>query len=409
MGTKMSLMRRAMVALGVMALAAAAPAQTKRPVQGVTDKEIVIAAFGPLTGPASWMGLGTRDGFTMAIEEINKAGGIHGRQLKLVYEDDAFQVAQAQTVVRRVLSDTKPFMVYTGTGSTVFISVADTLRASRIPVYNGFSGSAAARKTPEVPNLFHGQAVSSTAFIEDLSKLLDDLKIKRVAVMHDVGEWGRSLCVPATELLKKRGMPALTVQNYKVGDTDFSGQLVALRNANAQLVVNCGHFPEASVILRQARELGVKALFVGDAAQANPSVWGRAGKATDNWIFNWFSPAFLSDETGPMVDFRAKYRARYPSAPAGRPNHADTFSYGDAYIIAKALRDAGPDLTVEGFAAAMKRIKNFQPSPINAVANFDNPSNEGFTESVWVLVRDGKTTVIGPSQIADLSRIASGL
>jgi branched-chain amino acid transport system substrate-binding protein len=392
--------------LTAMVLSQPAPAQT---VQGVTDKEILIAAFGPLTGPASWIGLGTRDGFTLGIEEINKAGGIHGRQIRLVYEDEAYQVAQAQTVVRRILAATKPFMIYAGTGSTVFISVADTLREAGIPVYSGFSGSAEVRKSPEAPNLFHGQAVSSATFVSDLATLLSDLKVQRLAVMFDVGEWGRSLCQPTVELMKKRGLAPLTVQNYKVGDTDFSGQLVAIRNANAQVVINCGHFPEASVILRQARELGIKSLFIGDAAQANPSVWARAGKATDNWIFNWFSPAFLSDETGPMVEFRAKYKARYPSAPAGRPNHADTFSYGDAYIIAKALRDAGPNLTPQGFNAAMKKIKDFQPSPINAVANFDNPGNDGFAKTVWVLVNDGKTVVMGPSQVADIAKIISGL
>ncbi len=392
--------------MGAVALPAAAPAQT---VQGVTDKEILIAGFGPLTGPASWIGLGTRDGFTLGIEEINKAGGVHGRQIRLVYEDEAYQVAQAQTVVRRILSSTRPFLVYSGTGSTVFISVADALREAKIPVYNGFSGSAAARKNPEVSHLFHGQAVSSVVFIKDLEALLDELKVKRVAVMFDVGEWGRSLCEPTIELLKKKGLAPLTVQNYKVGDTDFSGQLVAVRNANPQFVINCGHFPEASVILRQARELGVKALFLGDAAQANPSVWARAGKATDNWIFNWYSPAFLSDEQGPMVDFRAKFKARYPNAPAGRPNHADTFSYGDAYVIGRALRDAGPNLTPETFSAAMKKIVNFQPTPINAVASFDNSENDGFKKTVWVLVNDGKTKVMQSGDIAEIAKVLGGL
>lgn len=378
-------------------------------VQGVTDKEINIAAYGPLTGAASWIGLGTRDGLTLAFEEINKAGGIHGRQLKLTYLDDAYQVAQAQTVVRRITGEIKPFMVYSGSGSTVFVSVVDTLRESGLPVYNGFSGSAVVRKNPEVPNLFHGQAVSSTAFVKDLGTLLDQMKVKRVAVLHDVGEWGRSVCEPTVEELKKKGLAPLTIQTYKVGDTDFSGQLVAIRNSNAQIVVNCGHYPEASVILRQARELGVKAIFIGDTAQANPSVWERAGAAADNWLFNWYSPVFLSDEAGPMADFRAKYKARYPDAPAGRPNHADTFAYGDAHIIAKALKDAGPDLTKEKFMAAMKAIQNFQATPISAEASFNNPGNDGFSKTVWVLVRGGKTQVMGTPQIDEIAKLVGGL
>jgi len=396
-------------AAALMLVSAVASAQGKTPVQGVTDKEILIAGFGPMTGPASWAGLGNRDGFTLAIEEINKAGGINGRQIKFVFEDDASQVARAQTVIRRILTEIKPFMVFSGTNSVVFTSVADTLREAKIPVYNGFSGSVAARKKPEAPYLFHGQAVPSTAYVVDLEKLLTEIGAKRVAILHDLHEWGRSLCEPSIEMLKKKGTPAVVVQTYKFGDTDFSGQLVAIRNANPQVVINCGSYPEAAIILKQAREIGVKSLFIGDAAQANASVWARAGKGADNFIFNWFSPAFLSDETGPMVPFRAKYKARYPDAPAGRPNHGDAFAYGDAYIIAKALKDAGPDLTPDSFAAALKNIKNFQPTPITGFGNFDNPGHEGFLKSVWILVQDGKTQVIGAPQLKTIAGMVGAL
>src|SRR5690606_32186356 len=121
----------------------------------------------------------------------------------------------AQAVIRRIQSEVRPFMIYSGTGSTVFVSVADTLRQTGLPVYNGFSGSEIVRKEPEAPNMFHGQAVSARYVREDLVALLKDLGVERVAVMHDVGEWGRSVCEPSIEAMEEQlGLKPLTVQTY---------------------------------------------------------------------------------------------------------------------------------------------------------------------------------------------------
>lgn len=381
------------------------------PVQGVTDDEIFIAGFGPLTGSASWVGLGNRDGFSLAVKEINEAGGIHGRQIRFEFEDDAFEVSQAQQVVRRLIDQQQPFMIYAGTGSTVFLSVADALRDAGIPTYNGFSGSEAARATPEVETMFHGEAVSTQWVVPTTVDLLvDDLQAERVALMHEDGEWGKTLCDGIQQELESAGnVELVTVQTYGAADTDFSGQLVAIRDADPQVVVNCGLFPAAKIILRQANELGVDALFVGDAGQANPTVWADGGAATENWVFNWYEPYFMTDETGPMGEFRERYLAEYPDAPEGRPNHADTFSYGAAYLLAEALERAGPELTQEGFLQALSSISGFQATPISPEANCDNERNECFVETVWMLVQDGRPTPADEEDMAELSQlVASG-
>jgi branched-chain amino acid transport system substrate-binding protein len=345
----------------------------------------------------------------MAIEEINEAGGVHGRQLKLEWFDEAYEVATAQRLIRRLLSDVKPFMIYSGTGSTVFVSVHEMLRESGIPVYNGFSGSYLVRQDPEAPNMFHGHAVSAEWVQKGMLDLVQDLEAERVAVMHEVGEWGRSVCEPTIDLLKEVGVEPTTVETYTTGDTDFSGQLVSIRRTNPQVVVNCGLFPEAAVILQQARELGLQSIFIGDTAQANQSVWSRAGSAADNFIFNWYSPYFLTDEAGPMAEFRERYMERYPSAPEGRPAHSDTFAYGDARVIAEALERAGENPTHESFNEAMKTIVDFQTAPFNAHANFDNSRNDGFSVISFMRVIDGTPVNVDEQQLAELKEIVAGL
>lgn len=383
--------------------APAAPASNYVAPQGVTDDEIVIAAFGPMTGPVSWIGLGTRDGFTLAVEEINEAGGINGRKIRLEYFDDQNDVAYVQTVLRRITGEVKPFMVFSGSGSTIFVAVADQLRELGIPIYNGFSGSPLGRRDEEVDLMFHGQAVSGRYVTRDIIRLVQDLGTTNVAVIHDVGEWGRGVCLPTIEALGAVGITPAVVQTYAAGDTDYTGQLVAVRGSGADVVINCGHFPEAAVILQQAAELGVDAIFLGDTAQANSNVWERAGAAAEDFLFNWYSPVFLTDATGPMAEFRGRYSARYPSAPAGRPAHSDTFAYGDAYIIAEALKNAGPELTVEGFRNGMLSLNGFQPSPINAsIGTFDNEARDGFEKTLWMRVKNGQAVLVDASNLAEL-------
>lgn len=376
--------------------------------QGVTDTEVYIQGFGPLTGPASWVGLGNRDGFALAIKEINAAGGVHGRQLRFEFEDDGFEVAQAQQVTRRIIQQDKPFMVYAGTGSTVFLAVADQLRQSGLPIYNGFSGSEAARKTPEVDTMFHGEAVSTKWVAPSIADMaVDQLKATRVALIREDGEWGRTLCAGVAEALAtKQGVEIVADEQYPAAGTDFSGQLVTLRNANPQIVVNCGLFPAAKIILRQARELGLDAQFIGDAGQANETVWSGNEAAAENWLFNWYEPQYLTDTTGAQGEFRTKYAAEYPQAPAGRPNHADNFSYTAAYLLRDALEKAGRDLTADKFLAAMNEASNVKPTPISPNIDCANDRNECFVDLNWMRVSGGKAV---PADEAGLAEIASNV
>jgi len=85
--------------------------------QGVTKDTILIGGFGPLTGPVAWIGLGSRDGINLAINEINSAGGVHGRKLKLIFEDDAASPSRALAAVKKLADQDKVFMLFSGAGS----------------------------------------------------------------------------------------------------------------------------------------------------------------------------------------------------------------------------------------------------------------------------------------------------
>ncbi|MES2910662.1 MAG: ABC transporter substrate-binding protein, partial [Pseudomonadota bacterium] len=127
--------------------------------QGVTAQEITIGALGPLTGSTAFIGAPSRDGMQMAVDTINKRGGINGRKLKLVFEH-AFSPAESVAAAKKLVEQDKVFALVLASGSTGAAAAADYVRSVGVPTYNLF-GSTPVIREPFAANVFHG-AVAST-------------------------------------------------------------------------------------------------------------------------------------------------------------------------------------------------------------------------------------------------------
>jgi len=120
----MSAGNRLFLAFAICAALAAPPFGAQAAQQGVTDDTITIGAFGPITGPAAYIGLAGRDGAGLAIKEINAAGGINGRKLNMIFEDDGHSPAKALAAVKKLVDDDKVFMLFNVAGSNGTIDYA---------------------------------------------------------------------------------------------------------------------------------------------------------------------------------------------------------------------------------------------------------------------------------------------
>jgi branched-chain amino acid transport system substrate-binding protein len=185
--------------------------------------DIVIGYHGPLTGPASWVGLGGRDGALMAIDEINKAGGINGRTIRMVSYDDAGKASEAETVARKMIESDKVFAILGGGVSNVAIVVGGEAQRGKTPYMNG---SAASPKILDAKSrwVFNGATIDIRDIAEnDIDFIGDYLKVKKVAVMNGADEFSQTLADTVVKGIKDRyGIETLTQQKYNPGDTDFS-------------------------------------------------------------------------------------------------------------------------------------------------------------------------------------------
>ena len=335
---------------------------------GVDKEQILIGAFGPLTGPASWIGLGARDGMQLAVDEINANSGINGRKLRLQFEG-AQTPAESIAAVKKLVEQDAVFALVLGSGSTGAAAAADYLRESQVPSYN-IVGATPKIRQPFSKHIFNGvfpsAATIATSFVQEALRG----KPKKVAIITGTYELPQALLTGVEPQLKNAGVEIAAKQSFDLGAKDFTAQLVEAARAKPDVILFIGHYTEAAPALRQAPELGARnARWVLDISAISDSLPEIAGSAAEGVRSIWMFPYYFNDRAPAMRDFEAKWRRKY-GTPQGRPNYVDMNGYGDMYVMAVALRKAGADLTrarlIDVWNSDMHAVK---PSDFGAFAS----------------------------------------
>lgn len=393
--------RRLAVAMGL-AIALPALAQT----QGVTADTIRIGAVGPITGPAAYIGLGGRDGMQLAVNEINAAGGVNGRKLEVVFEDDAHSPTRALAATKKLVEQDKVFVLFSVGGSNATVGLVDYVRESKIPLYVSFA-SAPQVTWPFARNMFRGGTTETARYGELYAEMLQGYyKTRKIAIMHGREEYPRNEANATADKLKEwYGVEPAVRVDFSIGDKDFTSQLVKIQQAAPDVIAFFGNPAEASIANRQARELGLKQRwFVGTtmvdtafvtAARANAE--GVAGFA--------LIPLLPSSGNPEMLKWKATWEKAFPKAPAGRPNIFDILAYSDVYVLAEALKNAGKEPTADSLVAALEQIKDYKVGAIATPRTFTSRHHIGNLSLVPMVVTGGSWEPITdwkPSRESDI-------
>lgn len=345
---------------------------------GVTDDTILIGADGPLTGGSSFVGLGSRAGMEVAVHEINDAGGINGRKLKVIFEDDSNSPAKALAAVKKLVEDDKVFMILGLSGSNPTIGILDYLRENKIPGY--FSIASAPQVThPFSRYLFRGAVPESARYGELYSEFITQfLQVKRVAILSGNDENAKNEGDNLTKYLKQwYNITPLIRQEFNIGDKDFTPQLLQIKATNPELIVLAAQTPEASIIVRQARELGIRQPFFGGAATIDNALIVNLGYEAEGYMGMWPLPLFPDSQDPAMVKFKNAWLKLNPNPPPGRPNLFDLDAFGDTYVVAEALKRAGRDLTRDKLIDALESMKDYRVSDVATPRSFTNWNHIG--------------------------------
>jgi branched-chain amino acid transport system substrate-binding protein len=347
------------------------------------SSEIVIGEYGSLTGTAATFGTSSRNGIDMAIDEVNKAGGVLGKKVRVIVEDDQTKPEEAQTVVTKLISKDRVVAVLGEVASSRSLAAAPVAQQNGIPMISPSSTN------PKVTQV--GDYIFRVCFIDPFQGLVmakfatNTLKVKNVAVLRDIkNDYSVGLADVFIDNFKKMGGKIVADQSYSEGDTDFSAQLTSIKSANPQAVFVPGYYTEVGLIARQAKKLGLNATLMGGDGWDSPKLVEIGGEALNG---TYFSNHYSVDDPSPAIKkFVADYKARFNEAP----DALAALAYDAAHILIESMRKAN---STEGtkLRDAIAQTANYPGVTGNITIDKDRNSVK---PAVVLQVKDGKLAFV---------------
>lgn len=329
---------------------------------------IKVGIYADLTGATSSFGQSTKNGIELAIEEINANGGVLGKKLEPILEDDQGRPEQAKTVVQKLISQDKVQVVLGEVASTNSLAAAPVAQDAKIPMISPSSTN------PKVTQV--GDYIFRVCFIDPfqggvMAKFAaGELKAKTAAIFGDVqSDYSKGLTQYFTEEFTKLGGKVLEEQKYTQNDTDFKGQLTSIRQLNPDVIYVPGYYGEVGIIVKQARELGMMQPILGGDGWDSPKLWDLGGASLkDTYISNHYSVENPAPEIQKFVKaYEAKYQAK--------PDSLAALAYDSAYILADALKRAG-SADAAKLRDAIAATKDFKGVTGNITINKDRDAEK---------------------------------
>ena len=296
--------------------------------------EIPVGEFASLTGGSASFGQSSHKGTALAIDEINAGGGVLGRKLKLITEDDQSVAGQPATIVRKLIAQDKVVAVLGEVASSKSLEAAPICQQNKIPMISPASTN------PKVTEV--GDYIFRVCFIDPfqgtvMAKFAQGKGWKKVAVLTDVKQdYSVGLAEFFTKGFTAAGGEIVKEQKYSTGDKDFKAQLTSIKAAKPEAIFVPGYYAEVALIGKQARLLGIKVPLLGGDGWVGDSLLKVAGSSLDG---SFFSCHFSADDKSEAVQaFVKKFKAKYGGET---PDDMAALGYDSAMILADAMKRAG--------------------------------------------------------------------
>jgi branched-chain amino acid transport system substrate-binding protein len=325
---------------------------------GTSSDTIKVGVNLELTGPVSVYGIPERKGMELALEEINAAGGVLGKDLEFVFYDNEYDTAKAvENAIKFATQDGVVAMLGPATSAP---SLAVGPIAKEYEIVN-FTPSATALGVTMDGNQVNPW-VFRASFIDPFQGLvlanfaLNDLEATRAVVMYsDSSDYSTGLAEAFREQFDKIGGEVVVVSTYTDNDSDFNAQLTSISQREFDVVFVADYAERGALIVRQARDMGIDVPILGPDGFDTPDfndLAGGANNVNDVYFVNHFS-TLLEDSN--VVAFISAYEAKFGE----KPNALSALAYDATHMLAKAIENAGSD-NPTAIRDALKAITGFE-------------------------------------------------
>lgn len=301
---------------------------------GATGNTIKVGVYGDLTGQTASFGKSTKQGIELAVDEINAAGGVNGKKIELVVEDDQGTPEKAKTVISKLINQDKVQAVLGEVASSNSLAAAPVAQEAKVPMISPSSTN------PKVTEI--GDYISRVCFIDPFQGGVmaqfasKTLNAKTAAILGDVNsDYSKGLTQYFEEGFTKAGGKIVAKESYTQQDPDFKAQLTKIRELNPDVIYVPGYYGQVGIIAKQARELGMKQPLLGGDGWDSPDLWKLGGEALrPAYITNHYS----ADNPAPEIqNFVKNYKAKFGEVP----DSLAALAYDAAKILADAIKRAG--------------------------------------------------------------------
>ena len=365
-------------------LSAIAPAE-----EGVTDKEIVLGSIQDLSGPLAGWGTQAKNGLAMRAREINEAGGINGRKIKLIFMDSGYDPKKAVIATNKLITRDKVFCFIGNLGSPTSLACLPSTTKKKIPALfpvaaaKGFS-------TPFNRYSFTLHAPYSEYCRGIVRYFVKNKGAKKIGCLYQDDEFGRDHLRGTKEELAALKMPLVGAESYKRGATDFSSQIAKLKKADVDLVVLGTVIRETVGALKEAKEVGWKVSMSGGPAAFTkyvPLLAKKAGFSADGFYCGAETPYVYADSDIPFV---RKWYKRHTEWYGKGPDMPTAVGYIAMWFFELGAKKAGKDLTREKLIDALETIKDVQDPFKSSPITFTPKSHLGQHKFFMTQVKNGK-------------------
>jgi branched-chain amino acid transport system substrate-binding protein len=323
----------AAAALAVTASACKKKDEASSSSSGPATGDLVIGHFASMTGNTAHFGQDTDKAARLAADQLNEAGGVLGRKLKIVTLDTRGDGADAANAVTRLIDVEKATAILGEVASSLSLQGGPIAQRRKIPMVSPSSTN------PKVTQI--GDYVFRVCYIDPFQgKVMaqfarNTLKLDRVAILKDVkNDYSKGLAEAFQKAFVALGGTIAAEQSYSAGDTDFSAQVTAIKSSPAQAIWVPGYYSEVASIARTAQRLGVKLPLLGGDGWDAPELFTIAGDALNG---SYFSNHFAPDQASPKAQkFVADFTAKYGQPPTG----LGALGYDGVLVIADAIKRA---------------------------------------------------------------------
>jgi branched-chain amino acid transport system substrate-binding protein len=341
--------------------------------------EIVIGHYGSLTGNTAHFGQDTDKAVRLAVDEQNAAGGVLGKQIRVVTLDDRGDSAEAANAVSRLIDVEKVSAVIGEVASSLSLAGGRVAQRRKVPMISPSSTN------PKVTQV--GDYIFRVCFLDpfqgkvmaDFSR--DTLKFDKVAILKDVkNDYSIGLADAFKAAFTARGGQIPVEQSFSAGDTDFSAQVTAIKAANVQGIYVPGYYTEVGSIARTAQRLGLKVPLMGGDGWDSPDLFKIGGDALEG---SFYSDHFAPDAaTAKSKEFVQRFTAKYGAPPTG----LGALGYDAAGVLFDAIKRAGKS-DPASIRDALATTKNFEGVSGTITMNANRDADKS---AVIVAIEGGK-------------------